>query len=57
MPVKGNPSAKAIVDLWINSAPHLQTLTTADFRRIGIAKRRGRLFGQRVTVWTADLAN
>lgn len=57
MPVRGNTSAKAIVDMWINSPPHLRTLTTRDFRRIGIAKRRGRLFGQRVTVWTADLAN
>ncbi len=57
IPVRGNTSAKRIVDMWINSPPHLATLTTADFRRVGVAKRRGTLFGQRVTVWTADLAN
>lgn len=57
MPVKGNTSARAIVRQWRNSPPHLATLTTAGFRRLGIAKRRGRLFGQRVTVWTLDLAN
>ena len=32
-------------------------MTTADFRRIGVAKRRGTLFGQKVTVWTADFAS
>lgn len=57
MPVVGNTSAAAIVDMWINSPPHLATLLTADFSRIGVAKRRGTLFGQAVTVWTADLAN
>ena len=57
MPVAGNPSAAAIVKMWINSPPHLATLLTSDFRKIGVAKRRGTLFGQRVTVWTADLAN
>jgi uncharacterized protein YkwD len=57
MPVVGNTSAAAIVNMWGNSPPHLAVLTMGDFRRIGVAKRRGTLFGQRVSVWTADLAN
>lgn len=57
MPVLGNTSAAAIVNMWRNSAGHYATLTTRGFRRIGIAKRRGKLFGQKVTVWTADLAS
>lgn len=57
MPVAGNTSAAAIVRMWKGSPGHFATLTTADFRRIGIAKRRGTLFGQKVTVWTADFAS
>lgn len=57
MPVAGNTSAAAIVKMWIKSPGHYATMTTAGFRRIGIAKRRGTLFGQRVTVWTADFAS
>jgi uncharacterized protein YkwD len=56
-PIAGNTSPAAIVRMWKQSPGHLAVLTTGRFRRIGVAKRRGVLFGQRVTVWTADLAS
>ncbi len=57
MPKGGRTSAKAVVDLWINSQPHLNVMITRKFRRVGISKRRGRLYGQRVTIWTADFSS
>ena len=57
MPVTGNSSARQIVKLWIESPGHYAVMTTRSFRRIGVAKRRGTLFGQTVTVWTADFAS
>ena len=57
MPVAGDSSARKIVDMWKASPPHAQTLMLGRFRRIGGAKRRGTLFGVRVTGWTADLAS
>lgn len=56
-PVAGNTSPAQIVRMWRQSPGHLAVLTTKRFRRIGVAKRRGVLFGQKVTVWTADLAS
>jgi uncharacterized protein YkwD len=55
-PVIGNTSPATIVRMWKESPGHLAVLTTGRFRRIGVAKRRGMLFGQKVTVWTADLS-
>jgi uncharacterized protein YkwD len=57
MPTAGDASARSIVRMWVKSPGHLAVLTTGRFRRIGVAKRRGTLFGKRVTVWTADLAS
>jgi uncharacterized protein YkwD len=57
MPVAGDTSPRSIMRMWINSPGHLAVLTTGRFRRIGVAKRRGTLFGRRVTIWTADLAS
>jgi uncharacterized protein YkwD len=56
-PVIGNTSPAQIVRMWKQSPGHLAVLTTGRFRRIGVAKRRGVLFGQKVTVWTADLSS
>jgi uncharacterized protein YkwD len=56
-PVAGDTSPRKIVQMWIDSPGHLQVLTTGRFRLIGVSKRRGQLFGQRVTIWTADLAS
>jgi uncharacterized protein YkwD len=57
MPAGGRTSARSVVDMWINSPGHLEVLTTGRFQRIGVDKRRGTLSGQRVTVWTVDLAS
>ena len=57
IPTAGNPSPRAIVRMWMQSAPHRSTLLTRRLRRVGVAKRRGRLFGQRVVVWTLDLTS
>ena len=57
MPKGGRTSARSVVNMWIASPPHLQVLTTARFRRIGVDRRRGTLNGLRVTVWTLDLAS
>jgi uncharacterized protein YkwD len=56
-PVRGDTSPKAIVRMWIESPGHLAVLTDGRFRRIGVAKRRGMFHGERVTMWTADLAS
>lgn len=50
-------SAAAVVRMWKRSSSHLQTLTTRRFRRIGVSKRKGRLNGRKVTVWTVDLSS
>lgn len=57
MPAGGRTSAGAVMNMWIDSPPHLGVLTTARFRRVGIDKRRGTLYGQKVTIWTADLSS
>jgi uncharacterized protein YkwD len=56
-PVAADTSANGVVLMWKRSAPHLDTLTDRRFRRIGISRLRGRLFGIPVVVWTADLAS
>lgn len=56
-PKGGATSARAVVNMWIDSPGHLSVLTTARFRRVGVDKRRGVLNGQRVTVWTADFSS
>lgn len=56
-PIRGDTSPGAIVRMWKESPGHLAVLTDGRFKRIGVAKRRGKLWGQRVTMWTADLAS
>ncbi len=56
-PKGSRTSARAVVRLWMNSASHYDVLTTRRFRRIGVDKRRGRLDGRNVTVWTVDLSS
>jgi uncharacterized protein YkwD len=57
MPVRGNTSPRSIVNMWINSPGHLEVMTTGRFRRVGVSKRVGELWGTRVTMWTADFAS
>ena len=55
----GTPSteqAKRTVELWMNSPPHRETLLTASFRRIGVSRKGGTMFGRRGVAFTADLA-
>jgi uncharacterized protein YkwD len=52
----GDATPAAIMKMWINSPPHLTVLTTAAFRRMGVARHRATLNGERVVLWTADLA-
>jgi uncharacterized protein YkwD len=54
VPVGADTSARHVFNMWMASPPHLAVLTTGSFRRIGIARRHGRLNGQRVIFWTAD---
>jgi uncharacterized protein YkwD len=49
--------ARRIVDMWINSPPHRASLLSRSFRRIGVARRNGKLNGLPVTVFTADFAS
>jgi uncharacterized protein YkwD len=56
-PIRGDTSPSAIVRMWKESPGHLAVLTDGRFRRIGVAKRKGNLWGQQVTMWTADLAS
>jgi uncharacterized protein YkwD len=46
-----------IVQMWMNSPPHRAVLLTAEFRRIGIARRWGKLGGAGQAVVTADFAS
>jgi uncharacterized protein YkwD len=55
----GTPAAQQAqrtVDLWMNSPPHRATLLTASFRRIGVSRKGGTMFGRRGVAFTADLA-
>lgn len=57
MPTAGDRSPGHIVDMWMQSPPHRATLLTRKLRRIGVARRRGVLYGQPVVVWTADFSS
>lgn len=56
VPTGGDMSARCVFSMWMASPPHLAVLTTGSFRRIGIARRHGRLDGRRVVFWTADVS-
>jgi uncharacterized protein YkwD len=45
------------VRMWMESPPHRAVLLGAGFRRIGIARREGRIGGFPQTVVTADFAS
>jgi uncharacterized protein YkwD len=49
--------AAAVVRLWMDSPPHRAILLDSGFRRIGIARRWGRLGSAKQAVVTADLAS
>ena len=50
-------SARKVVRMWLNSAPHRAVLLSRGFRRIGVGRRKGRLGATRGCVVTADFAS
>jgi uncharacterized protein YkwD len=48
--------AERTVTLWMNSPPHRATLLSGAFRRIGISREGGQMFGRTGVAFTADLA-
>jgi uncharacterized protein YkwD len=53
----GRRSAQRVVRMWMHSPGHRAILLSGKFRRIGLAKRTGRLGGTRACVVTADFAS
>ncbi len=51
----GLGQASQVLSMWLASPPHRAVLLDGRLRRIGVARRTGRLGGARVTVFTADL--
>jgi uncharacterized protein YkwD len=54
-----DPSQQAtwVVKAWMESPEHRAALLSPLFRRVGIARRNGKLGGSRMTVFTADLSS
>jgi uncharacterized protein YkwD len=55
----GTPAAQQAqrtVDLWMNSPPHRETLLQPGFKRIGVSRKGGKMFGRQGVAFTADLA-
>lgn len=57
LPRGAGHQAARIVSMWMNSPPHRAALLDGTFTRIGVARRKGVLGGQRSIVFTADLAS
>jgi uncharacterized protein YkwD len=49
--------AGRVVGMWMSSSTHRAVLLSAGFRRVGVARRVGRLGGRRACVVTADFAS
>jgi uncharacterized protein YkwD len=50
-------AAGRVVDMWMASPPHRAALLSPGFRRVGIARRVGKLGSVRAAVYTADFAS
>jgi len=50
-------SARRVVRMWMNSAPHRAVLLSGGFRSVGIGRRVGRLGASRACLVTADFAS
>jgi uncharacterized protein YkwD len=55
--ISGGSRPATVVRMWRNSPGHYAVMTNPRLRRIGVAKRRGVLWGQQVTMWTADFSS
>jgi uncharacterized protein YkwD len=49
--------AERVVAMWMNSPPHRAEILTPGFRRVGVARRGGRIAGIRAILFTADFAS
>jgi uncharacterized protein YkwD len=49
--------ARQVVSMWLHSPPHRGVLLSADYRRVGVGERSGRLGNVRATVVTVDFAS
>ena len=50
-------SARRVVRMWLNSSGHRAVLLSRGYRRVGVARRKGRLGSTRACVVTADFAS
>jgi uncharacterized protein YkwD len=57
VPASRGGSATTVIRAWMRSPAHRATLLSARFRRIGVARRPGRMGGQRSMVFTVDVAS
>lgn len=53
----GRRAARRVVRMWMNSPGHRAAILNPSFRRVGVARRIGRLGGMRAAVYTADFAS
>jgi uncharacterized protein YkwD len=53
----GRRLGSRVVNMWMASSTHRAVLTTANFRRVGVARRSGSLSGSRSCMVTADFAS
>jgi uncharacterized protein YkwD len=53
----GAGSAASVVNAWMHSPPHRAILLSAQFHRVGVGERQGRMGGQRGTTFTLDVAS
>jgi uncharacterized protein YkwD len=49
--------AQYVVSMWMNSPGHRAVILTRGFRRVGVARQRGALGANRVSVFTADFSS
>lgn len=49
--------ARRIVGMWLASPSHRAVLLSPGFRKIGVARRKGKIGSQKVQVFTADLSS
>lgn len=58
IPTRGlHQQARKVVRMWMNSPSHRAAILSPSFRRVGIARRIGRLGSVRAAVYTANFAS
>jgi uncharacterized protein YkwD len=54
---RGLAGAREVVAMWMDSPPHRAVLLSTGFRRVGVARRSGRIQGMSGHFFTADFAS